>query len=330
MSSAARESMKANIGAILDGKLAGDGAERILIETAEENITAEQIAGAVEAVMDRAVAFPTHGDAMDVCGTGGDYMHLLNISTAVAFVVAACGVKVAKHGNRAITSSSGSADVLDALKVRTAISPEKTAQVFNEVGLTFLFAPSFHPGFARLAPLRKSIGQRTILNVLGPLCNPARVDYQLIGVYSPKLLMPVAGACNLLGRKKVMVVHGSDGSDEVSITGETQFAELNANAITPGTMMPNRAGLPTHKIDLLKGGDAEDNAEAIKEIFDGVENAFSDAVILNAAAALVTAGKAPAMRGGATMAREALATGEARRVLNHLIEATNTRTVAAE
>lgn len=326
----ARDAMKNNIGAILDGKLAGDGAERILLETAEENITAQQIAGAVEAVMDRAVAFPIHGDAMDVCGTGGDYLHLLNISTAAAFVVAACGVKVAKHGNRAITSSSGSADVLDALKVRTTISPEKAASVLNEVGLTFLFAPSFHPGFAKLGPLRKSLGQRTILNVLGPLCNPARVDYQLIGVYSPKLLMPVAGACNLLGRKRVMVVHGDDCSDEISITGDTQTVELSDGVLTPGVMRPNRAGLQTHKIEALKGGDAEDNAEAIKEIFDGVENAFADAVILNAAAALVVAGKAPAMRGGATMAREALATGEARRVLNHLIEATNARPPVAQ
>lgn len=330
MSSAAREAMRANIGAILDGKLAGDGAERILISTAEENITAEQIAGAVEAVMERSVPFPPQAQAMDVCGTGGDYLHLLNISTATAFVVAACGVKVAKHGNRAITSSSGSADVLEALKVRTALSPEKVMHVMNEVGLAFLFAPSFHPGFAQLAPLRKSIGQRTILNVLGPLCNPARVDYQLIGVYSPKLVMPVAGACNLLGRKRVMVVHGADGSDEISITGDTHVAELSGGTITQSIMKPSRAGLPTHKIELLKGGDAEDNALAIREIFDGVENAFADAVVLNAAAALVTAGKAQAMRGGATMAREALARGEARRVLNHLVEVTNSRSLGIE
>lgn len=330
MISAARDGMRANIGAILDGKLAGDGAERILLSTAEENITAEQIAGAVDAVMERCVPFPEMGGAMDVCGTGGDYKHLLNISTAVAFVVAACGVKVCKHGNRAITSSSGSADVLEALKVRTAISPEKTALVMNEVGLTFLFAPSFHPGFARLGPLRKSLGQRTILNVLGPLCNPAKVDYQLIGVYSPKLVMPVAGACNMLGRKRVMVVHGDDGSDEISIAGDTQTAELNDSVVTAGVMRPSRAGLPTHKIELLSGGDAEDNALAIREIFDGVENAFADAVVLNAAAALVIAGKAQAMRGGATMAREALARGEARRVLNHLVEATNSRHLGAE
>lgn len=319
----ARAAMKNNIAAILDGKLAGDGAERILLQTAEENITAEQIAGAVEAVMDRCTPFPTFGDAMDVCGTGGDYQHQLNISTATAFVVAACGVKVAKHGNRAVTSSSGSADVLEALKVRTNISAERTASVLNDVGLAFLFAPAFHPGFAKLAPLRKSLGQRTILNVLGPLCNPARVDYQLIGVYSPKLLMPVAGACNLLGRKHVMVVHGDDGSDELSISGESQFAELVDHVVTPGIIKPNRAGLQIHPAEALKGGDAEDNAEAMKEIFDGVENAYAEAVIFNAAAALVVAGKAPAMRGGATMAREALARGEARRVLNHLIEATN-------
>lgn len=318
----AREAMKSNIAAILDGKLAGDGAERILLSTAEENITGEQLAGAVDAMMDRCVAFPTYADAIDVCGTGGDYQHQLNISTAVAFVVAACGAKVAKHGNRAITSSSGSADVLDALGVRTTISPEKAASVLDEVGLAFLFAPSFHPGFAKLAPLRKALGQRTILNVLGPLCNPARVDYQLIGVYSPKLLMPVAQACKLLGRKHVMVVHGG-GADEMSIAGDTQIAELNEGTITEMVNAPSRAGLPIRNAAELKGGDAEDNAEAIKEIFDGVENTFADAVALNAAAALVISGKAQGMRGGATMARDALATGEARRVLNHLIEVSN-------
>lgn len=320
----AREAMKANIAAILDGKLASDGAARLLLQTAEENISAEQIAGAVEAVMDRCVPFPTSGDAIDVCGTGGDYQHQRNISTATAFVVAACGVKVAKHGNRAITSSSGSADVLEALKVRTSISPEKTASVLNEVGLAFLFAPAFHPGFAKLGPLRKALGQRTILNVLGPLCNPARVDYQLIGVYSPKLLMPVADACNMLGRKQVMVVHGDDGSDELSISGESYFAELRDGVVTSGTLKPNRAGLQVYPAEALKGGDADINAQAMKEIFDGVENAYAEAVVFNAAAALVIAGKASAMRGGATMAREALATGEARSVLNHLIDATNT------
>lgn len=324
-----REAMKNNIAAILDGKLAGDGAERILLSTAEENITGEQLAGAVDAMMDRCVAFPTYGDAIDVCGTGGDYQHQLNISTAVAFVVAACGVKVAKHGNRAITSSSGSADVLEALGVKTSVTPEKTAIIMNEVGLTFLFAPSFHPGFAKLAPLRKSLGQRTILNVLGPLCNPARVDYQLIGVYSPKLLMPVAQACKLLGRKHVMVVHG-EGADEMSIAGDTHIVELNEGSISEAVSKPSRAGLPTRNADELKGGDAEDNAEAIKEIFDGVENTFAHAVALNAAAALVIAGKAQGMRGGATMAHEAMAKGEARRVLNHLIEVSNRRETAPQ
>ena len=318
-----RAEMKASIGALLDGKADNEQALRVLLSTADDRLNAEQIAGAADAVMERCAPFPAIPGAVDVCGTGGDYQHSVNVSTAVALVVAACGVKVAKHGNRAVTSQSGSADVLEALGVRTALPAEKTAATLQEVGIAFLFAPAFHAGFARLAPIRKAIGQRTILNVLGPLCNPARVDYQLIGVYSPRLVMPVAGACNLLGRKRAMVVHGDDGADELSIAGPSQVAELTGGVVTAGTMEPRRAGLRMHPPEALKGGDVRDNAAALRAILDGEENAYADAVILNAAAALVVAGKASAMRGGASMASDALANGDARRVLNHLIDATN-------
>lgn len=319
-----RRTTSERIGAILDGQIADAEAVRYLEEMDELNLNAEQIAGAVDAVMHRAVKFPEFPSAMDVCGTGGDYQHSYNISTASALVVAACGVKVAKHGNRAITSRSGSADVLEALGVRTSLSPENCAKVLNEVGISFLFAPSFHPGFARVAPLRKAIGHRTIFNLLGPLCNPARVDYQLIGVYHPALCAPMAGAANLLGRKHVMVVHGEEGCDEISISGKTKVAELAQNVVTQYDLEPRRAGLPTRPADELKGGDAEENAAALLEILNGAENTYADAVVFNAGVALYIAGKAPALRGGATMAREALATGEAKRVLNHLIDATQT------
>ena len=312
------------IGAILDGKISDDEAMRYLTELDELALNAEHIAGAVDAVMHRAEKFPEFPGAMDVCGTGGDYQHSYNISTAAALVVAACGVKVAKHGNKAITSRSGSADVLEALGVRTSLSVENSAKVLNEVGISFLFAPTFHPGFARIAPLRKTIGHRTIFNLLGPLCNPARVDYQLIGVYHPALCAPMAGAANLLGRKHVMVVHGEEGSDEISISGKTKVSELVNNVVTHYDLEPRRAGLPTRPADELKGGDAEENAAAMLEILDGAENTYADSVVFNAGVALYIAGKAPALRGGATMAREALAKGEAKRVLNHLIEVTQT------
>ena len=318
-----RLSMKQSIGAILDGTMSDEEALRVLSRTDEANITAEQIAGAVEAVMDRCPPFPAFPHAVDCCGTGGDYQHTLNISTATALVAAACGAQVAKHGNRAITSQSGSADVLEALGVNTNLSPEKAEAVLREVGICFLFAPAYHPGFARVAPLRKQIGHRTIFNLLGPLCNPARVDQQLIGVYSGALVMPVAGACNLLGRKHVLVVHGQDGSDELSISTPSVVAELVHGTVTRSEMEPRRVGLPFRLAEALKGGDAQQNAAALLEIFDGVENAYAEAVIFNAAAVLYVAGKAGALRGGATMAREALATGEAKRILQHLIEATN-------
>lgn len=316
-----REQMAANIGAILDNKINDEGAVRILLETEDLKLTAAQIAGGVDAVMARAVTFPEFPAAMDVCGTGGDYQHTYNISTATAFVVAACGVKVAKHGNRAITSQSGSADVLEKLGVVTSLSAKNCEAILNEIGICFLFAPVFHPSFRSIAPLRKAIGQRTIFNLLGPLCNPAKVDRQLIGVYNPALLKPVADACKLLGRKHVMVVHGNDGADELSITGETQVCEMRGGELNQYTMAPSRAGLPTHPMKAIKGGDAEENAEAMLEIFNGTENAYADAVVLNAAAALIVAGKAQAFRGAASMARDALVTGGAKAVLNQLIVA---------
>lgn len=316
-----RQQTEAYIGAMMDGKMDGEEAARVLLRIEEAGPTPEEIAGAADAVMNRAVAFPVHAEAVDCCGTGGDYQHTYNISTATALVVAACGVKVAKHGNRAITSQSGSADVLEALGVHTSLSPEKAEAVLNEVGICFLFAPAFHPGFARMAALRKAIGQRTIFNLLGPLCNPARVSHQLIGVYSKDLCEPMARAAHLLGIKQAMVVHGDDGCDELSITGGSHVCELRDGEVTHYTLEPRRAGLPTHDISTIKGGDALQNADAMRAIFSGAENGYADAVAFNAAAALYVAGKAQALRGGASMAREAMQNGEAMRVLRHLAEA---------
>lgn len=316
-----RSAMANNIGAMLDGAMHADEAIRVLGRIEEEGIKPEQIAGAVDAVMARMVPFPEFPEAIDCCGTGGDYQHTYNISSATAIVVAACGVQVAKHGNRAITSKSGSADVLEALGVCTTLSAEKCARVLDEAGICFLFAPVFHPGLARVAPLRKAVGHRTIFNLLGPLCNPARVNAQLIGVYDGRLCHTVAEAAHMLGRSRVMAVHGADGADELSITGESAVSHLHDGSVSDYTLHPRRAGLATARGEAIRGGTAGDNASAMLEIFDGVENAYARAVTFNAAAALCLAGKAPALRGGAHMAHAALTGGAAKRKLHQLIEA---------
>jgi anthranilate phosphoribosyltransferase len=316
-----RRDTEAYIGAILEAKLRDEEAVKLLAHIENTGPTAEQIAGAVDAVMARSIPFPQQLDAIDVCGTGGDYQHTYNISTATALVVAACGVKVAKHGNKAITSQSGSADVLEMLGVHTSLSPQKCEAVLNEVGICFLFAPAFHPGFAAIAPLRKAIGHRTIFNAIGPLCNPARVNRQLIGVYDKKLCKPMAEAAQMLGSQSVIVVHGADGCDEVSITGPSYAYELHEGEILETTIEPKRAGLYPQPIESIKGGDAEENARAMIEIFNGEENGYAQAVILNAAVALYVSGKATALRGGAAMAQEALLSGQALHVLRHLAEA---------
>lgn len=317
-----RDNMKQDVIAMLDGKLPDAAMMRILGNVDEIGVTPGQIAGAVDAIMSRAIAFPSFPHAVDCCGTGGDYQHTLNISTAAAFVVAACGVPVAKHGNRAITSSSGSADVLEALGVRTSLHPTQAEAILRHVGICFLFAPVFHPDFKAMAGLRKALGYRTIFNLLGPLCNPAKVNIQLIGVYDKKLGEPVAKAAKLLGRKQVMVVHGADGTDELSISGDTDVWQLRDGEITHHVLTPARAGLPVMPAKDLKGGDAEQNAAAMLEIFNGQENAYAHAVVYNAAALLYMSGKAPGLRGGATMAQEALINGSARAKLMQLIDAT--------
>lgn len=318
----ARAQMAQNIGAMLDGTISDMGAVTILQQIEEHGATAEQIAGAVDAVMARVVDFPSYSDAIDCCGTGGDYQHHLNISTAVAIVVAACDVKVAKHGNRAVTSKSGSADVLKALGVNTNLSAEATAKCMDAVGLCFLFAPSFHPGFARVSALRKAIGHRTIFNLLGPLSNPAKVERQLIGVYDKALCEPMIQAAKLLGRKHVMVVHG--GGDEISISEPTTVCELLEGQITQYELQPKQAGLVFRPAAELAGGDAIENAKAMLAILEGDENTYADAVVFNAAVALTIASAAGGLRGGATMARHALASGDARRKLEHLIVTSQT------
>jgi anthranilate phosphoribosyltransferase len=315
-----RSDMEASIGALLDGTLTGEEAVRFLTRHDITMLTSHALAGAVDAVMARAVPFPAFPDALDCCGTGGDGRSTYNISTAAAIVAAARGVTVAKHGNRAVTSQSGSADVLEALGVNTDITPARAAVMLNEIGITFLFAQNFHPGFARVAPLRKAIGRRTIFNLLGPLCNPARVQRQLIGVFAPEYCSLMAETAQLLGHTHVMAVHGEDGTDELSIAGTTHVVELSNNEITYSAIRPQDAQLQLQPGRALVGGSAAQNARALRDVLAGQASPYADAVAFNAAALLVIAGKATTLHEGVILARSTLARGEARRKLEQLIE----------
>lgn len=317
----ARSDMASHIGALLDSALTGDRAVKFLQSQTVENLTPEQVAGGVDAVMDRVVDFPEHPEAMDCCGTGGDGRSTYNISTAAAIVAAARGVKIIKHGNRAISSRSGSADVLNALNVHTNLSPGQSSEIYDKIGLCFLYAPTYHLGFARVAPIRKLIGHRTIFNLLGPLCNPARVKRQLIGVFAPELCNLVAETCLILGRTEAMVVHGEDGTDELSVTGNTHVAHLKDGAIRYFMIRPQDEGLALHPGRALVGGDAMQNAHALEDVLKGRESPYADAVALNTAAMLMMDDKAPSLREGVSLTKATIARGGARQKLNQLIEA---------
>jgi anthranilate phosphoribosyltransferase len=314
-----RQSIEKSIGDLLDGKLAGDAAVAFLTGLDMSALTPHMLAGAVDAVMARALPFPEFPDAIDCCGTGGDGRATYNISTAVAFVLAARGVQVAKHGNRAVSSQSGSADVLEALGMNPNITREKEAELLNKIGISFLYAPNFHLGFARLAGIRKTIGRRTILNLLGPLCNPAQVKRQLIGVFAPEYCSLVAETAQMLGHTRVMVVHGEDGTDELSITGNTHVAELEDGSIHYSTIRPQDAGLAISPGRALVGGTAQQNARALRDVLSGLESPYLDVVLLNAAAALMVADKAHTLEEGVMMARASIARGDAKRKLEELI-----------
>jgi anthranilate phosphoribosyltransferase len=254
-------------------------------------------------------------NAIDVCGTGGDGSGTLNVSTATAFVAAACGVPVAKHGNRSMSSQTGAADVLDALGVPTDLGPEAAAASLRETGFCFLFAPKYHAAMKHVAPVRRELGFRTIFNLIGPLSNPAGVRRQLIGVFSEDWLQPVAESLRELGTEAAWIVHSDDGLDEISIAAPTQVSVLEGGRISRRTVTPEDAGLPRAPISAIAGGDARTNAAAIRALLAGERSAFHNIVVLNAAAALLVAGRGADFREGAALAIEAIDSGRARDVL---------------
>jgi len=286
--------------------------------------TAEIVAGAAQAM--RAAATHVHPNStglLDTCGTGGDGASTFNISTAVSIVVASCGQPVAKHGNRAMSSKSGAADVLEALGVKLELTPEQVANCVDEVGIGFLFAPSLHPAMRHAGPIRRELGIRTLFNILGPLTNPANAEYQLLGVYAEDRLELVADALKKLGIKRALVVHGRDGLDEITTTGITDAFLVEEDCdIEPFEIDPSAFGMPFATAKALKGGDASYNAEIIKHIFAGQAGAARDIILLNAGAALWVAQHVNSIGDGITMAAEAIDSGKAEETLAALIHFT--------
>ncbi|TIM06428.1 anthranilate phosphoribosyltransferase [Mesorhizobium sp.] len=284
--------------------------------------TVSEISGAVATMRAKMLRVDAPAGAIDIVGTGGDNSHSVNISTASAFVIAACGVPVAKHGNRGLSSQTGAADVLTALGVRLDIPPETIGRCISDAGVGFMFAPAHHPAMKHVGPIRVELGTRTIFNLLGPLSNPAGVVRQMVGVFLPEWIMPVAETLKALGADHAWVAHG-DGYDEITTTGETQVAELVGGEIRSFTLTPEAVGLKRHTKDELRGGDAAYNAQALRDMLGGAAGAFRDTVLMNAGAGLVVAGKATTLADGMATAAQAIDSGRALKVLERLVEISN-------
>lgn len=301
--------------AMLDGDMADDAIAAFLVTLAERGETAEEIAAAATAMRARMVRVSAPENAIDVCGTGGDGSHSLNISTAVAIVIAACEIPVAKHGNRAASSKAGAADTLEALGLNLDRAAETAEATLADLGIAFLFAQAHHPALGRIAPIRKSLGRRTIFNLIGPLANPAGVKRQLIGVPRADLIGTYTAALRLLGCERAMVVSGAEGLDEISISGPTHLRTIGFD-LPNDVITPEDAGLPRHPAEAIKGGDAAYNAAALRQLLMGESGAYRDAVLLNAGAALVVAGHASTIKDGIEEASEAINKGLAKALLD--------------
>jgi anthranilate phosphoribosyltransferase len=307
------------MGEIMSGGLSEARIAAILIALRAKGETVSEIAGFVSAMREKALPVRAQRDGLvDTCGTGGDGSHTFNISTATALVAAGAGAGVAKHGNRAVSSKCGSADVLEALGVTIDVAPDSIASLIDSVGIGFMFAPHHHPAMKYVAPVRRELGIRTVFNLLGPMTNPAGVRRQLVGVFDPALTETVAAVLGLLGSEKVYAVHGADGTDEVSITGETRVSVLEHGDVHTFTFTPESVGLRRAAAGALAGSDAADNARIIEAILDGEAGPKRDAVVANAAFVIDAAGIASSIEEGAGLAMESIDSGRARGVLENL------------
>lgn len=301
--------------AMLDGSVDNADIAAFLVTLADRGETADEIAAAAAVLRDRMTAVTAPGDAIDVCGTGGDGSHSFNISTAVAFVVAAAGVPVAKHGNRGASSLCGTADVLEALGWTGDLPFGRVEACLNMVGVTFLFAQRHHPAMARVAPVRRALGRRTIFNLLGPLANPARVTRQMLGVFSPRWFDPMAEAGCAMGSTDMLLVHGS-GLDELALHGPSDLVWMRDGRRHPAQLLPEALGLDVRPFELLRGGAPAENAAALRAILEGRIDrpalaAYRDIVRLNAAAALKMARRVQGWQAGLALADDMLASGAA-------------------
>jgi anthranilate phosphoribosyltransferase len=285
--------------------------------------TIEEITGAAEMARARMNRVSAPAGAVDIVGTGGDSHGTYNVSTCASLIAAGAGLKIAKHGNRSVSSISGASDVLSALGVKLDVGPDVVSRAIAEAGVGFMWAPLHHPAFKHWAPVRAELGIRTLFNLLGPISNPAGVTRQVVGVFSWHWVEPIAHVLKNLGAEHVWVVHGHDGLDELTTTGSTDVAELKDGRITVFEVTPADAGLAPAKLSDLKGGDAATNAAAIRAVLDGEKGAFRDIALLNAAAALIVGGKARDLPSGVTQAAHAIDSGAAKTALAALIRVTN-------
>lgn len=304
--SLSEEQMVTAMRAIMNGEMAEDDLSAFLIALAERGETVAEITGAAKVMREMALSINAPKDAVDCCGTGGDHSGTYNISTAVALVAAACGVPVAKHGGGASTSKSGSVDVLAALGINFDVPPARLEEALQKLNFTFLAAPKHHSAMKNVREIRKAIGQRTIFNLLGPLTNPAGTQFQLLGVFDQKFLLPMAEVLKNLGTKRAWVVHGSDGLDEITTTGPTYIAVLENSQISERKITPDDFGLSASKPEDLIGGDAHENARALKDLLEGKKSAYRDIVLANAAAVLVIHGSANDLKDGIAKAAQAI------------------------
>lgn len=318
-----QEQAEAAFGAMMQGRATPPQIGGLLMAMRVRGETVDEITGAVRAMRASMVPVEAPEGAVDTCGTGGDAAGTFNVSTAAAFVVAGCGVPVAKHGNRASSSRSGAADVLEALGVNLDAPLEAAARTLREDGIGFLFAPRHHAAMRHVGPCRRDLGTRTVFNLLGPLANPAGARRQLLGVFGAEWVRPLAEVLRALGSDRAWVVHGEDGLDELTTTGASTVAELRDGEIARFEVEPERIGIPRAAPGDLKGGDARDNAAALRSLLDGAAGPYRDIAVLNAAAALVVAGRARRLEEAAVLARWSIDSGAAARRLEALVRATN-------
>ncbi|WP_312813474.1 anthranilate phosphoribosyltransferase [Brevundimonas sp.] len=336
------DSFKPLLGKLVEGKvLTGDEAQGFFAACLRGEPTPAQVAAAITALrvrgetVEEIIAFARamraaalsldhpFEDVVDTCGTGGDGAHTYNISTAASFVLAGAGLRVAKHGNRAMSSKSGSSDVLAALGVNLDATPAQQAVALNDAGIAFLFAPTYHGAMRHVGPVRAELGFRTVFNLLGPLCNPAGANRQVMGVYDPALLEPLAEVLGRLGAKRAWTVNGQ-GLDELTTTGPTDVAEWKDGTVTRFTITPEDAGLPRATLADIQGGDAEVNAAALRALLNGEKGPYRDIVLMNAAAALVVSDKAETLKQGAEIAATVIDDGRALAALDALVRASHT------